>query len=82
MIVETAPTPPCRVCGRAEDVACFWPDRPEVAICPACCGAGAEHEDGETGHVWKYDRSERDMVCEHCGELARNTDYYDGFDYD
>ena len=69
-------TPPCRVCGKTEWVAAYWPENPERAVCVECCGT-AEHHDGETGHVWSYDRSERDRVCDHCGQFARNTDYYD-----
>jgi hypothetical protein len=68
------------VCGQSEDVACWPPEHPERTICVACCGAGAEHHDGETGHVFTYDRAERDRVCDHCGQLAGNTDYYDHWD--
>lgn len=70
-------TPPCRMCARAEGVACYWPEAPEKAICIECCGMGAEHDDGETGHGFDYDRAERDRVCRYCGQFARNTDYYD-----
>lgn len=72
--------PKCRIC--AGDVDGYPNDHPERAICVACCAAGAEHHDGETGHVWSYDRWERDSVCDHCGEFARNTDYYDQQEYD
>ena len=68
--------PPCRVCGKTEWVGCYWPEAPEKAICVTCCEL-AEHDDGETGHVWEYDRAEGDRVCDRCGQFARNTDYYD-----
>lgn len=72
-------SPPCRVCGSPRDVGIYDPDHPERAICIECCPK-AEHHDGETGHVWTYDRWERDRVCDHCGQLAGNTDYYDHWD--
>lgn len=76
-VAVTSDTPPCRICGKAEWVGCFWPEHPERAICVECCGGDVEHHDGETGHVWTYDPAERDQVCDHCGQFARNTDYYD-----
>lgn len=72
-----AASPVCRICGKGEWVGCWWPERPEDAICITCCEAGAEHHDGEVGHVWEYDRGERDKLCIHCGQAARNTDRYD-----
>ena len=77
--VDTVETPPCRVCGKNEWVCAYWPDAPEKAICLTCCET-AEHDDGETGHVWEYDPAERDRVCDRCGQFARNTDYYDHWD--
>lgn len=71
-----AETPPCRACGKSEWVCAYWPEHPERAICIECCGT-AEHHDGETGHVWTHDPAERDYVCDHCGQFARCTDYYD-----
>ena len=68
-------TPPCRVCGKTEWVASYREEAPKKAICIECC-ATAKHDDGETGHVFTYDPSERDRVCDHCGQFARNTDYY------
>lgn len=73
-------TPPCRVCGDAANVACYPSDHLEHTICVTCCEAGAEHHDGETGHGFDYDRTERDRVCRYCGQFARNTDYYDHWD--
>jgi hypothetical protein len=70
-------TPACRVCAKSDDVACYDPEHPERAICIGCCEAGAEHHDGETGHVFVYERAERDRVCIYCNQFARNTDYYD-----
>jgi hypothetical protein len=72
--------PPCRVCGKAEWVACYEPEHPERAICVECCGEGPEHHDGETGHGFDYDPTERDRVCRYCGQFAAITDYYDHWD--
>jgi hypothetical protein len=66
------PTPPCRKCGKAEPVICY-PDDHSQTVCPDCCPS-VEHADGETGHVWKYDKWERDDVCQHCGIQRRCTD--------
>ena len=71
--VAGAKSPPCRVCGKADPVI-VYPDDHAQTICPDCCGT-AEHADGETGHVWEYDRWERDWVCVHCGILRRCTEY-------
>ena len=69
-------TPPCRVCGKSEPVLCHDPKLPENAICPDCCAKVLEHpSDGETGHVWQYDRYERADACGHCGIFKRDTDY-------
>lgn len=68
--------PPCRVCAKSEWVGCYHENRPEAAVCVECC-ATAEHDDGETGHVWTYVRAEQDRVCDHCGQLAGNTNFYD-----
>lgn len=70
-------TPRCYVCGGEVD--CWREEAPERAICVECCGKTEKH-DGETNHVWTYDRSERDLVCDHCGQFARYTDYYDHAD--
>lgn len=59
--------PPCRICGKRETVAVYDEKNLQNAICPECCEKGAEHADGETGHVWEYDRSERGQVCQKCG---------------
>jgi hypothetical protein len=66
--------PYCRVCGDIDEVICFPPANPAGAICPECCDK-ATHDDGETGHVWEYDRWERDHQCIHCGIMRRCTDY-------
>jgi hypothetical protein len=75
-----AETPPCRVCGLSIWVCIHREDAPEKAICIACCET-AKHDDGETGHVWEYERAERDHTCQHCGELRRNAPY-DHSEYD
>lgn len=72
--------PPCRVCGKSEWVACYREDTPKMAICVECCET-AEHDDGETGHVWTYDRGERDYTCDHCGQFRRNTNDWPDDDY-
>lgn len=69
--------PLCRVCKKADPVLCFPQDHTQT-ICPECCDK-AEHSDGETGHVWKYDRGERGNVCDKCGILQRDTQY--NYDY-
>lgn len=71
--------PPCRACGKVEWVAAYWPEAPEKTICITCCET-AEHDDGETGHVWKHDPPERDWCCTHCGQYRRNTNDWPDFD--
>ena len=66
-------TPPCRACGKSDSVICY-PDDHSLAICPDCC-AKVEHLSGETGHVFEYDRGERDHVCTECGLARSCTDY-------
>lgn len=74
-------TPPCRVCNKTTDIICY-PDDLCQAICPACCDT-AQHADGETGHVWKYDYDERTEACEKCGIDIKCTEYVHGYyDYD
>ena len=68
--------PPCRVCG-GNDVGCYPADNLFMAICPNCCEK-ANHPDGETGHEFKYDRSERDTVCQKCG-ISEHYDPTDGY---
>ena len=65
--------PPCRVCLSSEHVGVFDPLNLFLAICPECCGT-ANHPDGETGHVWEYDRSERGNVCQKCGVPEHSDD--------
>lgn len=67
-------TPPCRVCRSRHDVSCY-PDDHSKTICPECCGKGAEHADGETGHVFEYARGEG-WTCNYCG-TERNPSNYD-----
>jgi len=74
-------TPPCRVCGKTEPVMCFPIEEADRAktICPDCC-ATAEHDDGETGHVFNYDASARERICEKCGlprSCCIDDDYID-----
>lgn len=69
--VETSPK--CRVCNSDKGVL-VYPEDSTQAICPDCCDK-AEHADGETGHVWEYDRHERGSVCIHCGICRRDTGY-------
>lgn len=72
-------SPPCRVCKSNKEVI-VYPDDHTLTICPDCCDK-AEHPDGETGHVWEYDRWERDRVCIHCGIQRRCTKYaFDDYD--
>lgn len=73
-------TPGCRVCGKDAPVLCYDPQHHETAICPECCGKGAEHANGETGHEWEYDRYERDHACVHCGIFRRCTDYQEDYE--
>jgi len=78
-LIETArsthTTPPCRVCLKAEHVGAFDPLNLFLAICPICCET-ANSPDGETGHVWEYDRSERGNVCQKCGIPEHADDGY------
>ena len=46
----SAAIPTCRVCGKPEGVLCYDPQDHSTAICHECCGKGAEHANGETGH--------------------------------
>lgn len=79
--IETArkghTAPPCRVCLSVKKVCVYPSDQPFLAICPECC-ATAIHSDGETGHVFEYDRSERDSVCQKCG-ITEHYDPTDGY---
>lgn len=68
--------PPCRVCGSAKNVGMYHEQGPGETICPECCGKGAEHSDGETGHVWEYERFERDNVCQKCGVTEHDDEGY------
>lgn len=68
------PIPACRVCGRTEDIISY-PDDPSQAICPTCCAA-AHHPDGEDGHQFDYERSERQHICRYCGLPRSATDDY------
>ena len=67
-------TPPCRVCGKTDPVMCYPLDTAQHAqtICPDCC-VNATHDDGETGHVFGYDREARETLCAKCG-LPSNAD--------
>ena len=67
-------TPPCRVCGKTEEVIQYPTDNPAGAVCPECCDK-AEHANGETGHEWECDAWERDRVCLHCGVPRKCTPY-------
>lgn len=66
----------CRVCRKVDAPIVYREEQPDLAICPDCCD-GAEHADGETGHVWEYDEWERGSVCTHCGICRRDTEYRD-----
>lgn len=70
------PSPPCRVCGSKHDVICYG--TPADTICPNCC-ATAEHADGETGHGFDYQRSERGYQCRYCGEDEHPPAADDGY---
>lgn len=74
--------PSCRICGKPEPILCYDPTNHATAICPECCGKGAEHANGETGHEWEHDRYERDDACVHCGIFKRCTDYNYSQDYE
>ena len=37
--------------------------------------ATAEHDDGETGHVFTYDSGARESICEKCGIPRDCTDW-------
>jgi len=64
--------PPCRMCGKPDEVICYEPDNLASAICPECCDK-AEHPDGETGHQFVHQRPERDYACQYCGILKNAT---------
>jgi len=66
-------SPPCRVCGKADDVISY-PDDHLLTICPDCCEK-TEHPNGEIGHYFYYDRDERARICEACGVNRKYTDY-------
>lgn len=72
--------PPCRVCGKTEPVLCY-PDDHSQTICPECCDK-ATHADDENGHIWYYDRDERQQVCDRCGIPKSCTKYAFDRDYD
>lgn len=63
---------PCRICHSPKYVGIVPQDRSQT-ICSECC-ATAEHADGETGHCWEYERSERGDVCAKCGIREHDDD--------
>lgn len=69
--------PPCRVCLSVEKVCVYPLDEPFLAVCPDCCET-ALHSDGENGHVFEYDRSERDSICTKCG-IREHYDPTEGY---
>lgn len=71
-------TPPCRVCNKSDGVICY-PDDHSLTICPDCCAKVVEHPDGEKGHQWEYDRSERQHICTYCGIFRNCTEWVDTF---
>jgi hypothetical protein len=73
MSQETEASPACRVCHSNQHVICYPNDHAQT-ICPECC-AKAEHADGETGHYFVYERSERRHECRYCGIPRDCTDY-------
>lgn len=73
--MDEVAVPPCRVCGKSESVVCY-PDDHSQTVCPDCCDKVTEHpNDGESGHVWEYDRGEREDICKHCGIQKRCTEH-------
>jgi hypothetical protein len=75
-LIETArknhTSPPCRVCLSVDKVAVYDGANPFLTVCPDCCETGVEHADGEAGHVWVYERSERGNVCDKCGQIEHD----------
>jgi hypothetical protein len=69
------PTPPCRVCQKAEPII-VYPDDHALAICPDCCDK-ADHPDEEKGHQWEHDRWEG-WLCRYCGIQRKCTNYEEG----
>lgn len=69
-------TMPCRVCLSTDKIAVYDSQNPFTVICPECCGAGAQHSDGETGHCFEYDRHERMGVCTKCGQPEHDDTGY------
>jgi hypothetical protein len=67
------PCPPCRVCGKKDEVICY-PDDHSQTVCPECCDKAEEHPDGEKGHQFYYDRWEGHL-CRYCGIPRNCTDY-------
>ena len=72
-----APSPlwACHGCGADAAVADTYFDH---VVCEECC-ASSIHPDGEEGHVYEYDRGERDYPCCYCGALPPH-DWYDRYD--
>lgn len=66
-------SPPCRVCGKPDDVISYPKDHSQT-ICPTCCEK-AEHPNGETGHYFYYDQGERTHLCDACGIDRKYTEY-------
>jgi len=67
----------CSKCG-SDDVIAYMTEA--TAICPSCCEKTVEHADGESGHVFKYARSEG-YTCDHCGVEPDDQWYADRADY-
>lgn len=57
--------PPCRICGKNENVAVYREEDPSQTVCTECCDK-AEHADGETGHMFPYERGSG-FECKYCG---------------
>lgn len=66
--------PPCRVCGKTEQVAIYREDAPERTVCMDCCAA-AQHHDGEDGHQFSHHHG-TGWACDYCG-VDRNPSNYD-----
>ncbi len=67
----------CSQCG-ADAVLSYATEA--TALCPACCGKVADHGDGENGHQYEYERSERHYFCRYCGEPASDQWVAERFD--
>lgn len=62
--------PPCRVCGKTDEIICWNPRQRRLTICPECCRKVDRHHDGESGHRYEREPGTSEHFCAYCGVPA------------